>query len=205
MNIRLISLCILFLPALSHAQVTQSKILTYIPPIIAATLNQADNSFSVGAASSHKPHHININHKFNSWGISQYNSERQQIILKVYEKLGEYTVPALWALAIRTQPDPLGSISAQDVEIKLMSNYTFNSELCCVNTLPFSAFDQADASFIGVDGFINFTSNYNGTFEVGFQKLEDLGNGMSSPTGEITTVAGCWYIAGEEGVSGCSL
>ena len=205
MRIRTILLFFLFVPTLSHAQVKQSNILTYIPPIIAATSNPAERTYSVATVRSHNPGHINVDHKFNSWGITQFGSERQQIMLKVFATLGEYDVPAQWALAIRTPPNPVGTVLAQDIEIKLMSNYTFNSELCCINTLPFSFFDQADVSYIGVNGSITFVDNYSGTFEVGFRLLEDLGDGMFSISGETTTVAGCWYIAGEGGISGCNL
>ena len=206
MKIQILFLSLILSPTFSFAETTQGTILKFISPIIAATANPtANNSFSVGTARSYNPSNINIDHKFNSWGITQFGSDRQQIILKAYEKLGEYNVPAQWALAIRTQPNPVGTILAQDVEIKLMSNYTFNSDLCCINTLPFSAFDQAETSYIGVSGSINFVSNKNGTFEVGFQKAEEFGDGMVVLSGEITTVEGCWFIAGESGVSGCNL
>lgn len=205
MNIRASLLIILLLPSLSCAQVEQGNILTYIPSIIAASTSPKDNVYSVGTIRSFSPGNINVNHKLNSWGIFQLGSERQQIMLKVFETLGKYDVPAQWALAIRTPPNPVGTVLAQDIEIKLMSNYTFNSELCCINTLPFRFFDQADVSYIGVNGSVTFVDNFSGTFEVGFRLLEKLGNGMFSISGDITTVAGCWYIADEGGISGCNL
>lgn len=192
-------------PALLFAETPAGNILNFMPSIITASANKSDTIYSVGSALSYDLNQININSKFNSWGIIQFGHERQQIILKVYERLGEFNVPAQWALAIRTPQNPVGTILAKDVEIKLMSNYTFNSELCCINTLPFSAFDQAETSYIGVNGSINFVSNKNGTFEVGFRKVEALDDGTIVLSGKITTVKGCWFIAGENGISGCNL
>lgn len=204
MNIRKIFLFILLLPTASYAQTPQSDILFYIPTIITATSNSADNNnFSVGTARSTDIGYININNKFNSWLITQIGAERQEILLIVKEVLGEFNAPAKWALAIRTQPDPIGTILAEDVEIKLFSNYTSNTELCCVNTRPFSDFDQADASYLGVSGSIDFVSNKSGTFQIGFQKEDELGSGKTS--GKIVIVEGCWSISGEDGVSGCNL
>ncbi len=47
------------------------------------------------------------------------------LIINCYglKKLGNFDVPAQWALAIRTQPDQIGPIAASDIEIKLMSHY----------------------------------------------------------------------------------
>ena len=117
MKIYIISLFIFFAPTLSLAE--QNNILNYIPPIIAASYE--NNSFSVGTIRSTNTDHIDINHKFNSWLIIIIDS-KQEIRLKVFEKKREYDVPALWALAIRTQSYPVGSISAKDLEIKLGSS-----------------------------------------------------------------------------------
>jgi len=199
MIIRLIFIIILFLPAVSAAEALKSNILFYVPTIIAATSNPA-NIFSVGTAHSTDISYINFNHKFNSWLILS-NSEQQQIMLKVKEKLGQFDDPALWALAIRTQPNPIGTILAQNVEIKLFSNYNPDTLQCCI--LPFSAFDHADVTYIGITGFINFESNYSGTFEIGFKK--EKVNDVYILSNKIVTVKGCWNIAGEEGISGCDL
>lgn len=86
-----------------------------------------------------------------------------------------------------------------------MSSSTSNPELCCINTLPFSAFNQAEIFYTGVNGTITFTDNYSGTFEVGFRQLTDLGNGIFPITGETITVAGCWHIALDGGIFGCNL
>ena len=163
--------------------------------------NQTDE-FSVGSIRSNDIAYINIDAKFNSWLITLIGGERQEVLLKVKETLGIFNDPALWTLAVRTMPKPVGLINIEDIEVKLFSNYT-QEEKCCVNTLPFDEFDVADYSYVAISGYINFESSKKATIDANFQQESFVGSGVY--TGQIVNVVGCWNIGGEGGVSGCSL
>jgi len=173
------------------------------------TANNNFDEFSVGEIRSTELTYIDIADFFNSWLISA-SGDARQVMLKVKEEIGQFEDPALWALAVRTNTDPSGIWYAQDMEVKLFKNYTPRQDICCVNTRPFSDFDQADVSYVAVGGFIDFEfdspltlSPSAATFDLDFQRETFVGSGEF--VGQIVKVKGCWFIVGEGEVSGCYL
>jgi len=161
--------------------------------------------FSVGSVRSTDLLYLPLDEKFNSWLISTVG-QSQQIMLKVKEELtpGGFNDLALWAMAVRKTIDQGGTVFYDEAEIKIFPNYIPRDDICCVNSRPFSDFDNADAAYVAVGGFINFNgSNKQASFDLDFQKETSVGSGVLE--GPIVKVEGCWSIAGEGGVSGCEI
>jgi len=159
--------------------------------------------YSAGKIKSTDTNYIEVDDSFYRWELIS-STELIQILLRVYElPSGHANDPALWALAVRIQPNPSGIVYASDMEVKLFSNYTENTEICCQNIRPFSEFDQADVSYLGVSGYVNFNSEEDAVFEIGFQKETELGSGVT--TGQIVTVSGCWFVGNSANESGCEI
>lgn len=74
---------------------------------------------------------------------------------------------------------------------------------CCSALSPFSNFEQADVSYLGVGGFVNLESNREGRFEISFQRETSVGSGEVED--QIVVLEGCWLSSGEAASSGCSL
>lgn len=157
--------------------------------------------FYVGLASSQDTNNLNLNTRLNSWETLAMG-DRWQMLLQQKKTL-TVDEPGIWALAIRTPPNPTGVVQANTISVKLFSNYSINKEKCCTNTLQFEDFDVADESYIAVGGYINFTSMSVANFDLDFQKENSVGSGQL--LGPIIKIKGCWHIGGEYEKSGCSL
>jgi len=149
------------------------------------------------------PDYINIDAKFDDFHITQYIGEggRQQIFLGL-EEPGE-SDSFQWALAIRSDTNIVGVVQVDDLEIILFQDYREKIDICCVNTLPFSAFDIATKSYFGVSGYVDFDSAKRGMFVVNFQEETALGSGQT--IGQVVSVEGCWNIGFDDEESGCEL
>jgi len=163
------------------------------------------NSYSIASLESGDPEYLNPPPKLNSWGITTIGNSRTEIALKLHTKnpIVNFNDQSLWALFIRTTSDPSGIVSFDELEVKLFYEHNENKDVCCVNTLPFNAFDLAEESYIPVGGYVNFESESKGMFSLDFQREEEVGNGVM--IGQAVNINGCWNISWEFGVSGCSL
>lgn len=148
-------------------------------------------SSGIGTIRSTDKDYINVNDNFDSLTFIKDKSNAQRILLRIPR---EDNAVDLWALSIKTDKDLNGSLLVEDIEVKLFENYVIG----ILNDV-----DQADVSYLGVSGFINFSSYQEGRFEINFQKETTVGSGQME--GPIVAVEGCWYTTDVPDNSGCSL
>lgn len=146
--------------------------------------------------------YINLDSKFNSWLLSRRSSVVSEVRLQLKTEPPVFTDLGIWALVVRTLPDPSGVMFADEIDVRLFENYTV---VCCANTNdPMGTTETADRAFLAVSGYVDFTSERMARFELNFQQEEPLRSAQIS--GQIVNVVGCWNIAAFEGdVSGCEL
>lgn len=164
-----------------------------------------DPRLNYGTIKSSDNDTIYLNYIVNNWSITVKGGTETEISLKTKQEINytEYDPSALWAFFIRTNEIPVGVISADKLEAKLIFNYSQNDEICCVNTLPYSAFDIGDKSYLAESGFIDFESDRKATFNLNFRQEIEMGSG--EVTGRLVNVVGCWNIGGEGAPSGCGI
>lgn len=162
-------------------------------------------SFSIASLESADTTYLDPPPKLNSSLISTIGNERTEIALKLHtQNPGIYfNDPSIWALFIRTSPNPIGIKYFDELNINLFYNHRENRDICCHNTLPFEDFDLADESYVPVGGWVLFESDKQGNFSLDFQKETEVHSKIFE--GQIVNVKGCWNIAGEGGVAGCEL
>ena len=163
------------------------------------------NEYSIASLSEDGLAQPALPEKLNSWLISR-KVETQQIALKLHRKDIRviFNDPSVWALFIRTEIDPVGVFLYTDIDFHLYYKYSENDDICCVNTQPFGSFDQAERSFIPIDGYIDFVNSYSGTFTFEMQEEIIVGSGVTE--GPTFIFEGCWNIANtESGESGCEI
>lgn len=162
------------------------------------------DEYSIATLESADPLYLNPPPKLNSWLISGVG-DKLEIALKLHTKepRSQFDEPSVWAFFIRTEKDPVGIEYFDEVEVRLFYDYSVQEGLCCANSLPFGSWDKAEASYIPVGGYIDFISEREGIFSLDFQRETEINSGDSS--GQIVNIQGCWNIAGEGEVPGCSI
>lgn len=163
------------------------------------------NTSSIGSLEELNSDILDLPPKLNSYLITTIGSSRTEISLKLHSRNPRvmFDDPSIWALFIRTAPNPVGVKNYDELQINLFYDYSVKDQICCVNTLPFEDFDMAEESYIATGGFIDFVSEKEGMFVLTFQREVAVHGGVTiEPNIEIS---GCWFIAEEQGVSGCAI
>ena len=106
------------------------------------------SSFSIASLQENNSNILELPPKLNSWGITTLGSARTQIALKLRARnpMSMLNDPSVWALFIRTDPDPIGVKNFNEIKVNLFYNHSENDQICCINSLPFEDFDIAEES-----------------------------------------------------------
>ena len=159
---------------------------------------KSDNSILLGTITSSDMNYINADDTFDSLFVEVTSDSEsnyiQQIILSIYDvDLPEdlnarASTEATWALVVRTEAFPVGTYRAEDIEVKLFSNYTRSNTYTSTEYPSFNEQDVADITYVAISGWVSFDSINDGAYEVQFQQQTDAELGLTS--GPVVTVSG---------------
>jgi len=145
---------------------------------------------------------LNTPPKLNGFGVTTIGDSWSQIRLTLSPKNVEWNVddPFVWGLVFTTNPEVNGSVSYDDLEIRLFYNYLPSKGY--QGWPPYNEIGSADVSYIPVSGYVDFESLNKGTFSLDFQRETFVGSNVTE--GDIVNIRGCWNkVYGEQGGNGC--
>ena len=163
--------------------------------------NQDSDSIVIGTITSSDKDYIDLEENFTflevqvkSAGSLQSSSEIQQTFFKVYDVdlpddlNARNRTAAIWALAFRTESNPVGIYRAEGIGIQLFRNHTVNNGPFVNDNVTFKDHDIADSTYDGISGWVLFEESGVGEYEVQFQQVVDIDSGKTA--GQVVTVSG---------------